>query len=62
MLAYKQKWLPQCEVSTESLAQALFLENDSFERNQISVANGIGKFFENSYIKKDWTTYVFERY
>lgn len=48
MLAYKQKWLPQSEVTTESLAQALFLENDSFERNQISVANGIGKFFENS--------------
>jgi len=47
MLAYKQKWLPQCEVTTESLAQALFLENDSFEKQQISVNNGICKFFEN---------------
>lgn len=48
MLAYKQKWLPQSEVTTESLAQALFLENDSFEKQQIAVNNGICKFFENS--------------
>ena len=48
MFAYQKKWFPQCEVTTENLAQALFLENDSFERNQVSVANGIGKFFENS--------------
>jgi hypothetical protein len=48
MLAYQQKWLPQSKVTTESLAQALFLENDNFEKNQISVNNGICKFFENS--------------
>ncbi len=47
MLAYHQKWLPQSKVTTESLAQALFLEDDNFEKQQVAVANGICKFFEN---------------
>lgn len=48
MLAYQQKWLPQCKVTTESLAQALFLENDSFEKNQVAINNGICLFFKDS--------------
>lgn len=48
MLAYKQKWLPHSEVSTENLAQALFLENDSIEKQQIAVNNGICLFFKDS--------------
>ncbi len=47
MFAYHQKWLPQQEVTTESLAQALFLEKDSLEKQEIAINNGICKFFEN---------------
>lgn len=42
-MAFKQKWLPECEVTTESLAQALFLENDHQQRFEIGIANGIAK-------------------
>lgn len=48
MLAYQKKWFPQSEVTTENLAQALFLENDSFDKNQAAINNGICLFFKDS--------------
>jgi hypothetical protein len=47
LLAYQAKWLPHTEVSEESLAQALFLEQENQHKNTIAIANGIGKFFNN---------------
>lgn len=46
MLAYHQKWLAGCEVTEESLAQALFLEADNVKSQQIAINNGICMFFE----------------
>ena len=48
MLAYQKKWLPQSEVTDETLAQALFLESDSFEKNKTAINNGICMFFKES--------------
>ncbi|EDM67302.1 hypothetical protein PE36_12687 [Moritella sp. PE36] len=41
MLAYQQKWLPHSATTEDSLAQALFLENDNQEKQQIAINNGI---------------------
>ncbi|WP_170940708.1 hypothetical protein [Pseudoalteromonas sp. NBT06-2] len=41
MLAYQLKWLPHSEATTQTLAQALFLENDNLEQQKIAICNGI---------------------
>lgn len=48
MFAYHQKWLPHTKATEESLAQALFLEKDNANSQQIAINNGICMFFENS--------------
>jgi len=41
LLAYQLKWLPQSEATSETLAQALFLEDDNLEQQKIAICNGI---------------------
>jgi hypothetical protein len=41
LLAYQAKWLPTFKVTEETLAQALFLENDHCDQQKIAVNNGI---------------------
>ncbi|NRA84741.1 MAG: hypothetical protein HRU22_13525 [Gammaproteobacteria bacterium] len=48
MFAYHVKWLPTLSVTDESLAQALFIENDNREQLQIAVNNGICRVLNNS--------------
>jgi len=48
MLAYHAKWLPNIKITDESLAQALFLEQESQKNHAIAINNGICMFFENT--------------
>jgi hypothetical protein len=45
MLALRQRWIPRANDSTESLAMAVWLEENDREKQTIAVANGIGKAF-----------------
>jgi len=47
LFAYHAKWLPSLSVTDETLAQALFIENDSREQQQIAVNNGICNVLNN---------------
>ncbi|MDO6426238.1 hypothetical protein Q4489_04400 [Thalassotalea sp. 1_MG-2023] len=48
MLAYHSKWLPSLPITEESLAQAMYLENNSIEQQAIAINNGICMFFKNN--------------
>ncbi|WP_376708367.1 DUF6890 family protein [Shewanella surugensis] len=41
MLAYQAKWLPHHDITEDSLATALFLENDYQNQQTLAVNNGI---------------------
>ena len=42
-LALSHKWFPARDVDQDSMAEAVFLEADYWEKMQIAVANGIVK-------------------
>lgn len=46
MHAFARKWFPGREMSEDSLAEALFLETDYWEKMSVAVANGIAKAFK----------------
>jgi len=46
MAALTRKWLPGASHDTESMAQALFLENDYWEKMTASISRGIAQAFK----------------
>ena len=47
-LALSHKWFPSRAVDLDSMAEAVFLETDYWEKMQIAVANGIAKAFRGA--------------
>ncbi|WP_418720386.1 DUF6890 family protein [Bilophila wadsworthia] len=47
-LALSHKWFPARDVDQDSMAEAVFLEADYWEKMQIAVANGIAKAFRGA--------------
>ncbi|EPR43141.1 hypothetical protein dsx2_2501 [Desulfovibrio sp. X2] len=43
--ALSRRWFPSRAVDSESMAEALFLEKDHWEKMAVAVANGIAKAF-----------------
>jgi hypothetical protein len=48
MAAFSRRWFPGREVTTKSMAEALFLEKDYWEKQQIAVTNGVARAFKGS--------------
>jgi hypothetical protein len=46
MRAFSHKWFPGRDVTTRSMAEALFLENDFWEKQRVAVANGVATAFK----------------
>jgi len=45
LLLFSGKWFPGREATVESMAEALFLENDYWEKMTVAVGNGVAKAF-----------------
>lgn len=47
-MALSHKWFPARSVDLDCMTEAVFLENDYWEKMQIAVANGIAKAFRGA--------------
>jgi hypothetical protein len=46
LMVLSSRWFPGRKISPESMGEALFLENDYWEKMSIAVQNGIAKAFK----------------
>ncbi|WP_319780793.1 DUF6890 family protein [Maridesulfovibrio sp.] len=43
---FSRKWFPEREITVDSMAEGLFLEQDFWDNMSVAVANGIAKAFK----------------
>lgn len=46
MSVLSRKWFPGREVNTQCMAEAVFLENDYWDKMRVAVNNGVVRAFE----------------